>query len=98
MKRKVILDTETTGLKPEDGHRIVEIGAVELIDNQLTGKTYYTLINPERDIPYEVVKIHNINNEKVKNSPFFRDISDDFLKFISGSELLIHNASFDIKF
>lgn len=98
MKRKVILDTETTGLKPEDGHRIVEIGAVEIIDNQLTGKTYYTLLNPERDIPYEVVKIHNITNEKVKHSPFFRDISDNFLNFISGSELLIHNASFDIKF
>lgn len=98
MKRQVVLDTETTGLKPEDGHRIVEIGAVELIDGKKTGKTFYSLINPERHIPEEVVKIHHIDNQKVKNEPIFAQVADKFLEFIAGSELLIHNADFDIKF
>lgn len=98
MKRQVVLDTETTGLKPEDGHRIVEIGAVELIDGKKTGRTFYTLINPERHIPEEVVKVHQIDDAKVKDSPKFKEIVDDLVSFISGSELLIHNADFDIKF
>lgn len=98
MKRQVVLDTETTGLRPEDGHRIVEIGAVELIDGKKTGKTFYSLINPERHIPEEVVKVHQIDDDKVKDAPKFRDVADDFIQFISGSELLIHNADFDIKF
>lgn len=98
MKRQVVLDTETTGLRPEDGHRIVEIGAVELIDGKKTGKTYYTLINPERHIPEEVVKVHQIDDEKVKDAPKFREIVDEFSSFINGAELLIHNADFDIKF
>lgn len=98
MKRQVVLDTETTGLRPEDGHRIVEIGAVELIDGKKTGKTYYTLINPERHIPEEVVKIHQIDDERVKKSPVFKQIVEEFLNFIKDAELLIHNADFDIKF
>lgn len=98
MKRQVVLDTETTGLKPEDGHRIVEIGAVELIDGKKTGKTFYSLINPERHIPEEVVKVHQIDDDRVKDAPKFREVADDFIEFISGSELLIHNADFDIKF
>lgn len=98
MKRQVVLDTETTGLRPDDGHRIVEIGAVELIDGKKTGRTFYTLINPERHIPEEVVKVHQIDDAKVKNSPKFKEIVEEFVDFISGSELLIHNADFDIKF
>lgn len=98
MKRQIVFDTETTGLKPEDGHRIVEIGAVELIDGQKTGRTYHTLLNPERHIPEEVVRVHQIDDAKVKNAPFFRDVVDEFLNFIKDSELLIHNADFDIKF
>lgn len=98
MKRQVVLDTETTGLKPEDGHRIVEIGAVELIDGKKTGKTFYSLINPERHIPEEVVKVHQIDDDKVKDAPKFREVTDEFIQFISGAELLIHNADFDIKF
>ncbi len=98
MKRQIVFDTETTGLKPEDGHRVIEIGAVELIDGQKTGKTYYALINPERHIPEEVVKVHQIDDYKVKDAPVFKEIVDDFLNFIKDSELLIHNADFDIKF
>jgi len=98
MIRQVVFDTETTGLKPEDGHRIIEIGAVELINGKKTGRTYYTLINPERHIPEEAVKIHHIDDEKVKDAPLFKEIADEFLEFIKGSELLIHNADFDIKF
>ncbi len=98
MKRQIVFDTETTGLKPEDGHRIVEIGAVELIDGKKTGRTYYTLLNPERHIPEEVVKVHQIDDAKVKNAPLFKDVADKFLEFIKDSELLIHNADFDIKF
>lgn len=98
MKRQVVLDTETTGLRPEDGHRIVEIGAVELIDGQKTGKTFYSLVNPERHIPEEVVKIHQIDDARVKGAPTFKQVADEFLEFIKDSELLIHNADFDIKF
>lgn len=98
MKRQIALDTETTGLRPEDGHKIVEIGAVELINGVKTGKTFNTLINPRRLIPDEVIKIHGITNERVKNAPVFHDIADEFIAFIKNSELLIHNADFDIKF
>jgi DNA polymerase III subunit epsilon len=98
MKRQIVFDTETTGLKPEDGHRIVEIGAVELIDGKRTGRTYYTLLNPERHIPEEVVKVHQIDDAKVRNAPLFKHVADEFLAFIKDSELLIHNADFDIKF
>ncbi len=98
MNRKIVLDTETTGLKPEDGHRILEIGAVEIIDNKKTGREFHSLINPDRYIPEEVVKIHGIDNAKVKHSPFFKDIVDDFLDFIQGAEIVAHNADFDIKF
>ncbi len=98
MKRQIVFDTETTGLRPEDGHRIVEIGAVELIDGKKTGKTYYTLINPERHIPEDVVRIHQIDDSRVKDAPKFKEIIDGFIDFVKDSELLIHNADFDIKF
>ena len=98
MKRQITLDTETTGLRPEDGHRILEIGAVEMIDGVKTGKIFHHIIDPERDIPYEVVKIHGIDNAKVVGKPKFRDIMDEFLEFIKDSEVVIHNAKFDIGF
>ncbi len=98
MKRQVVFDTETTGLRPEEGHRIIEVGAVELIDGKKTGRTFHSLINPQRHIPEEVVKIHQIDNEKVKDAPTFVQVVEQLLDFIKDSELLIHNADFDIKF
>lgn len=98
MKRKIILDTETTGLKPEDGHRIVEIGAVEVINNQKTGKTYQVYINPERDIPQEAVDVHGLTYEFLKDKPKFAEVVEGFLDFVQDAELVIHNADFDIKF
>ena len=98
MKREIVLDTETTGIKPEDGHRIVEIGAVELIDGVKTGKTLQMYINPEREMDSVVIGIHGITNEFVKDKPRFNEIADEFLAFIKDSILVIHNADFDIKF
>lgn len=96
--RQVILDTETTGIDPKDGHRLVEIGAVEMINRRYTGRTYHQYINPERHIDAEVVAIHGIDNEKVANEPVFAQIADDFWAFIDGAELVIHNAPFDVGF
>lgn len=97
MKRQLVFDTETTGLHPDNGDRIIEICAVELIDGVKTGDYFLTLINPERSIPDEVVKIHHIDDAKVKDAPIFKDIADKFLEYIKGAELIIHNADFDIK-
>jgi DNA polymerase-3 subunit epsilon len=96
------LDTETTGLCPKEGHRMVEIGVLKMkngiiLEDQKDGKFHY-YINPERHIPEEVIKIHGITNEKVKNCPRFIDIAQSFLDFIKGSILVIHNAKFDLKF
>ena len=96
-KRVVVLDTETTGLSPAEGHRIVEIGCVELLEMR-KGNTCQWYINPDRDIPLEASRIHGITNEKVANSPRFSDILDDFLHFIGEDFLVIHNAAFDIGF
>lgn len=98
MTRQIILDTESTGKNPKDGHKIVEFGAVEMIDRKLTGRTLQFYINPQRDIPDEVVKIHGITNEKVANCPNFEAVADEILEFIKGAELIIHNADFDVKF
>jgi DNA polymerase-3 subunit epsilon len=98
MKRKIVLDTETTGLRPEDGHRIVEIGAVEVIDNVRTGKTYQVYINPERESEPLAFAAHGLSTEFLKDKPRFNDIVDGFLDFIKDSELVIHNADFDLKF
>jgi len=94
--RQIVLDTETTGIDPKQGHRIVEIGAVEIIGRQLTGRTYHQYINPNRHIDDEVIRVHGITNEFVADKPFFEAIVDDFMHFISGAELLIHNAAFDV--
>ena len=96
--REIVLDTETTGLKPEDGHRIIEIGALEMVNHVPTGKTFHIYINPERDIEAEAMAVHGITNERVAQEPVFAQIVDDFLEFIGSSPLVIHNAPFDMGF
>ena len=96
--REVILDTETTGLDPKTGHRLVEIGAVELINHTPTGVTYQTYINPERDVDAGAQEIHGLTNEFLKQHPTFADISVEFMNFLSDSTLVIHNAPFDLAF
>jgi DNA polymerase-3 subunit epsilon len=98
---EIVFDTETTGFDPKTGDKIVEIGALRIYDKMRTGDpkdTFHLLVNPERDIPDQVVKVHGITNEKVKDSPIFSDIIDDFLAFIGDAPLVAHNASFDMKF
>jgi DNA polymerase III subunit epsilon len=96
--REIVLDTETTGLDPKDGHRIIEIGCVELINYIPTGKVYHTYINPERDVPLEASAISGIKTEFLQPFPIFSKIVDDFLAFIGEDRLVIHNAAFDLKF
>ncbi|WP_168014516.1 DNA polymerase III subunit epsilon [Halomonas salinarum] len=96
--RQIILDTETTGIDPRDGHRLIEIGGVEMINRRLTGRTYHQFINPERDIEEEAIGIHGITNDRVANEPVFAAIADEFWAFIEGAELVIHNAPFDVGF
>ena len=96
--REIVLDTETTGLKPEDGHRIVEIGCVELVNHMPTGKTFHCFINPQRDMPVEAEKIHGLSTAFLKDHPIFMQVVDSFLSFIEDSPLVIHNAAFDMKF
>lgn len=96
--RQVILDTETTGIGHEQGHRVIEIGCVELVDRKLTGKHYHVYINPEREVDEGAFRVHGISNEFLKDKPLFSDIRSDFLQFIGGAELIIHNAAFDVGF
>ncbi len=96
--REIVLDTETTGLSPRDGHRVVEIGALEMVNKVLTGKSFHYYINPERSMPTEAYRIHGISDEFLKDKPLFKDIAQEFLDFIEEGSLVIHNASFDIKF
>lgn len=96
--RQVILDTETTGFKPEEGHRIVEFAALEMVDRVLTGKVCHIYINPERTIGEEVIKIHGITNEKVKHEKTFSGVAQQIKEFMQDSELIIHNAKFDLSF
>ena len=96
--REIILDTETTGLDPKMGHRLVEIGAVELINHTPTGVNYQTYINPERDVDPGAQEIHGLTNEFLKQHPAFGDISAEFMNFLSDSTLIIHNAPFDLAF
>jgi DNA polymerase III subunit epsilon len=96
--REVVLDTETTGLDPADGHRVVEIGAVEIVHQSLTGKVFHVLINPERDVPQDAVRVHGHDAAVLKDKPVFATIVDDFLAFIGDSNLVIHNADFDMRF
>ena len=96
--RQVVLDTETTGLSPEGGDRIVEIGCVELVHGVPSGRTYQQYVNPERDVPEEVVAVHGLSADFLSDHPPFADIVDEFLEFLDDSTLVIHNAEFDMGF
>jgi DNA polymerase-3 subunit epsilon len=96
--REIVLDTETTGLDPAEGHRVIEIGCVELINYLPTGRVYHTYINPERDVPLEASAISGLKTDFLKPFPVFSKIVDDFLSFLGDDKLVIHNASFDLKF
>jgi len=96
--REIVFDTETTGFEPGDGHRIVEIGCVELLDHFPTGRTLQFYLNPERDVPIETTRVHGLTNDFLADKPIFAHIVEEFLEFLGDSTLVIHNASFDIKF
>ncbi len=96
--RQIVLDTETTGIDPNDGHRIIEIGCVEVVERQLTGRNYHVYINPEREVEAEAITVHGITNEFLTDKPKFAEIADEFFEFIKGAELVIHNAAFDVGF
>ncbi len=96
--RQIVLDTETTGLEPSQGHRIIEIGCVELLNRRLTGNNYHQFIQPDREIDAGAQEVHGISNEFLKDKPRFEDIVSDLLEYLEGAELIIHNAPFDIGF
>jgi DNA polymerase III subunit epsilon len=96
--REIVLDTETTGLDPAKGDRLVEIGAVEIVDRIATGRTFHVLINPERDVPEEAYRVHGHSTEFLKDKPVFAAVVEDFLAFIGDDPLVIHNAEFDTRF
>ncbi len=98
MMREIVLDTETTGLDPAAGHRVIDIGCVELEDHYPTGKTFQAYLNPDRDVPEETTKIHGLTNEFLADKPHFADICEAFLAFLGDAKLVIHNAAFDLKF
>lgn len=96
--RQIVLDTETTGLEPSQGHRLIEVGCVELFNRRLTGRHYHQYINPQREIDAGAIEVHGITNEMLEDKPLFAAIVDDMLDFIRGAELIIHNAPFDLGF
>lgn len=96
--RQIVLDTETTGLEPSQGHRIIEIGCVEMINRKLTGRHYHQYIQPDRLVDEGAMEVHGITDEFLKDKPRFAQIAPEFLEFISGAQLIIHNAPFDIGF
>ena len=96
--RQIVLDTETTGLEASQGHRIIEIGCVELINRRLTGNHYHQYINPQREIDQGAIEVHGITSEFLNEKPVFAQVAADFVDFISGAELIIHNAPFDLGF
>ncbi len=96
--RQIVLDTETTGLEPRQGHRIIEIGCVELVNRRLTGNHYHQYLQPDREIDEGAIEVHGISNEFLADKPRFADVVDDFLDFVRGAELVIHNAPFDVGF
>jgi DNA polymerase-3 subunit epsilon len=98
LKRQIVLDTETTGIDPKAGHRIIEIGCVELINRRLTGNNFHVYINPDRAIEDEAIDVHGITNEFLRDKPRFHQIVDEFIEYIQGAELVIHNAPFDVGF
>lgn len=96
--RQIVLDTETTGLEPKQGHRIIEIGCVEMIDRQLTGNNFHQYLQPDREIDAEAIEVHGITNEHLADKPRFADIADDMVAYLGDAELVIHNAPFDVGF
>ncbi|MEM9255944.1 MAG: DNA polymerase III subunit epsilon [Pseudomonadota bacterium] len=96
--RQIVLDTETTGLEVAQGHRIIEIGCVELVNRRLTGKHYHQYVNPQRDIDQGAIEVHGITEQFLADKPTFDRVVDEFLEFVRGAELIIHNAPFDIGF
>lgn len=98
LKRQIVLDTETTGIDPKQGHRIIEIGCVELINRRFTGNNYHVYINPERIVEQEAIDVHGITNEFLADKPKYREIADDFFNYMQGAEMVIHNAAFDVGF
>jgi DNA polymerase-3 subunit epsilon len=96
--REIVLDTETTGFDPEQGDRIVEIGAVELMNHLPTGRTYHQYINPQRTMPEDAFKVHGLSDAFLADKPLFKDIASAFLAFVGDARLVIHNAAFDMKF
>jgi DNA polymerase-3 subunit epsilon len=96
--RQIVLDTETTGLEPELGHRIIEIGCVELVNRRATGRTFHRYLNPERDIDEGALAVHGISRAELEGKPRFVEIAEELTTFIAGAELVIHNAAFDVAF
>ncbi len=96
--RQIVLDTETTGLEPSQGHRIIEIGCVEVLNRRVTDRTFHQYINPDREIDSGAIEVHGITNQFLADKPCFSDIAEAFLEFVNGAELIIHNAPFDVGF
>lgn len=96
--REIVLDTETTGFDPEEGHRLIEIGCIELLNHLPTGQTFHVYLNPQRDVPPDAVRVHGITTEFLKDKPLFTEKVGEFLDFIANDQLIIHNAEFDMKF
>lgn len=96
--RQVFLDTETTGLEPELGHRVVEIGCLEMVNRRLTGRQLHCYLNPQRDMPAAAQEVHGLSSEFLSDKPLFADVADEFIQMIEGAELIIHNAPFDVAF
>lgn len=98
MTREIVLDTETTGFDPEQGDRVVEIGALELVNHVSTGKTFHRYLNPDRDMPDSAYRVHGLSSDFLADKPRFHEVVDDFLAFVGDAALVIHNAAFDMKF
>lgn len=98
MKRQIVLDTETTGIEPKEGHNIIEIGCVEMVKRKLTGNNYHQYVKPDREVEAEAISVHGITNEYLQDKPKFREVMLEFIEFIRGAELVIHNAPFDVGF
>lgn len=96
--RQILLDTETTGIDPKQGHRIIEIGCVEIVNRRFTGNNFHCYVNPQRYIEEEAIGVHGITNEFLTDKPLFAQVADEFFKYINGAELVIHNAPFDVGF
>jgi DNA polymerase-3 subunit epsilon len=98
MQRQIILDTETTGLDPKEGHKIIEIGCVEMVNRRLTGRNFHYYLQPDRDIDAEAIQVHGITNEFLADKPRFKEIAADLMAYLQNAELIIHNAAFDMGF